>query len=104
MVDRASTLAGALHVVVCILESWIDGSKALKESIQVRKGERRADLQEQSQEDKKAVGQKGEALPAKAEGMEQVGREGAAWCGGEAAGIGQRRAASIAEREVTEAL
>ena len=103
-VDRASALAGAMHLVVCILESWVGGSKALKENVQVRKGEGRANLQEQSQEDKKAGFQKGEAHPAKTEGMEQGDWEGAAWWGGEAEGIGQRRAASVAERDATEAL
>ena len=67
----------------------MDGFKAFKDSIQVRKGKGRADLQEQSQEDKKAGCQKGEAHPAKAEGMEQVGWEVAEWRGGEAAGVGQ---------------
>ena len=76
-------------MVVRILEYWMDGSKACKDSTQVRKGKGRADLQEQSQEEMKAGCQKGEAHPAKAEGMEQVGWEGAEWWGSEAAGVGQ---------------
>ena len=87
---------GAVSLVVGILERGGTGPKVREENGQVCKGKGRADLQKQSQEDKQADSQEGEAHPAETEGMAQTDWVGAVGGGRQAEGIGQSRVESAA--------